>query len=149
MDIQSSGALLKVLNLVAMADGHISAEEESLLELLTTQYKLQAKIIAWQDDLDQPTSILSLALKISSEYHQLAYKTAIMVASISRADGEDDFVCTEEQKLLSNLAAAFELSLEQIEAIRHQAVQELKKQPNLWEVLYSCFGSQFENPGLL
>jgi tellurite resistance protein len=47
MDIQSSGALLKVLNLVAMADGHISAEEESLLELLTTQYKLQAKIIAW------------------------------------------------------------------------------------------------------
>ena len=145
MDIQSSGALLKVLNLVAMADGHISAEEENLLELLTTQHKLQSKIISWQDDLDQPTNINSLASKIASEHHQLAYKTAIMVASISRADGEDEFVCTEEHQLLNNLAATLELSLEQIEAIRHQAAQELSKQPNLWEVLYSCFGSQFQN----
>ena len=149
MDIQTSGALLKILNLVAMADGQISLEEENLLESLVKQHKLQAKIISWQDDLRQPTSINALALKIDNEHRQLAYKTATMVAYISRAENDDKFVSLEENDLLSNLALALELSSEQIEECRHQAAQELNKQPNLWQVLYSCFGSQFQQPGFV
>lgn len=149
MDIQSSGALLKILNLVAMADGQISVEEENLLESLAKQHKLQAKIISLQDDLRQPTSINALALKIANEHHQLAYKTATMVACISRSENDDEFVSLEENDLLSNLAVALELSSEQIEESRHQAAQELNKQPNLWQVLYSCFGSQFQQPGFV
>lgn len=146
MDIQSSGALLRILNLVAIADGHLSPEEEHLLDSLASQHKLQARIISWQDDLDQPNSIRALALKIASEHHELAYKTATMVANIARAGGEDDFVCAEEDQLLNDMADALQLTPEQIEAIRRQAAQELNKHPNLWQVLYACFGSQFEPP---
>lgn len=149
MDIQSSGALLRILNLVAIADGHLAPEEENLLDSLASQYKLQAKIISWQDDLDQPSDIRALALKIASEHHELAYKTATMVANISRARGEDDFVCAQEEQLLNDMAAALQLAPEQIETIRRQADQELNKHPNLWQVLYACFGSQFEPPILI
>jgi tellurite resistance protein len=146
MDIQSSGALLRILNLVAIADGHLSPEEENLLDSLVRQHKLQAKIISWQDDLDQPASIRALALKIASEHHELAYRTATMVASISRAQGDDDFVCAEEEQLLKDLAATLQLTAEQIEALQREAARELNQHPNLWQVLYACFGSQFERP---
>ena len=48
MDLQSAGVILRILNLVALADGGVSLEEENLLDSLSKQYKLQAKIINWE-----------------------------------------------------------------------------------------------------
>lgn len=149
MDIRSSGALLKILNLVAMADGHLSLEEEHLLDSLAKQHKLQAKIIAWEDELENPNSITCLAQVISSEYHQVAIKTSFMVASIARADQEDDYICQAEEVLLSELVGALSLPPEDVEKAKQDAASELNKQPSLWQVLYACFGSQFERPLLI
>ena len=45
MDLQSAGVILRILNLIAHADGGVSLEEEGLLDSLSKQYKLQAKNI--------------------------------------------------------------------------------------------------------
>jgi tellurite resistance protein len=149
MDSKSSGAILKILNLIAMADGHLSLEEEHLLESLAKQHKLQAKMISWEDDLENPRNVTCLAQVIASEHHQVAMKTAFMVASISRGEQEDEYICEAEQELLVELAGALSLSAEAVEKANQDALHELSKQPTLWQVLYACFGSQFERPLLV
>lgn len=149
MDTKSSGAILKILNLVALADGHLSPEEEHLLESLVNQHKLQAKMISWEDGLENPHSVTCLAQVIASEYHQMAMKTAFMVASISRGEQEDDYICDAEKQLLDELAGALGLAAEDVERAKQDALGEVSKQPTLWQVLYACFGSQFERPLLI
>lgn len=146
MDVRSSGAILKILNLVAMADGNLAPEEENLLDSLADQYKLQAKLISWEDELNDPTDITELAQKISADHHELAMKTAIMVARVARGRGEDTYVTPEEDALLAALAAALALPPETMEQVRQQAAMALEKQPTLWQVLYGCFGSRFHMP---
>jgi len=57
MNLQSAGVILRILNLVALADGGVSLEEETLLDSLSKQYKLQAKIINWEAQLSDPACI--------------------------------------------------------------------------------------------
>jgi hypothetical protein len=85
MDLQSSGALLRILNLVALADGVCSTEEAHLLESLAKQHKLQSAMLSWQDGLCDSTDVAELARHIAAEHHFLTIKTATMVASISRS----------------------------------------------------------------
>ena len=83
MDLQSAGVILRLLNLVALADGGVSLEEESLLESLSEQYKLQAKFVTWEDQVSDPSSIEELAVLVNPDQRELAMKTALMVASAS------------------------------------------------------------------
>jgi hypothetical protein len=64
---QSAGVILRILNLVALADGGVSLEEENLLDSLSKEYKLQAKIINWKDQLSDPACIEELAALINPE----------------------------------------------------------------------------------
>lgn len=146
MDLQSSGALLRLLNLVAMADGTCSPEEEHLLDSLSKQYKLQARMLSWMDDMHDPSDITELAQKIAAEHHRLTIKTATMVANISRRRDDDAFISPEEDQLLRQLSAALSLTPAELSEARQEAEKQLRKQPSLWQILYHCFGSQFERP---
>lgn len=146
MDLQSSGALLRILNLVAMADGECSAEEEHLLDSLSKQYKLQARMLSWMDEMNDPNDITELAGKIDAEHHRLAIRTATMVANISRRRDDDTFISPEEDQLLTQLTAALSLTPDELNQARQEAEQQLRQHPNLWQILYHCFGSQFERP---
>ena len=143
MDLQSSGALLRILNLVAMADGECSAEEEHLLESLTKQHNLQATMLSWQDGLDDPTDVTELARHIAAEHHFLTIKTATMVASISKTRQDNHFINPEEDQLLTQLGAALSLTPERMAEARRNAEEQLSAHPTLWQVLYACFGTQF------
>jgi uncharacterized membrane protein YebE (DUF533 family) len=143
MDLQSSGALLMILNLVATADGECSAEEEHLLESLTKQHKLQATMLSWQDGLSDPTDVAELARHIAPEHHFLTIKTATMVASISRSRQDNSFINPEEDQLLTQLGSALSLAPVDIAKARHEAEEQICAQPTLWQVLYACFGTQF------
>jgi len=147
VDLQSAGVILRLLNLVALADGGVSLEEESLLESLSEQYKLQAKFVTWEDQVSDPSSIEELAVLVNPDQRELAMKTAVMVASASRQPQDDAFICDEENAILNRLAHGLGLSPEQRSAIEADAAQALEKQPNLWQVLYSVFGHQFNWPG--
>jgi hypothetical protein len=149
MDLQSSGALLRILNLVAMADGECSPDEEHLLASLTKQHKLQAQTLAWLDDLGNANDVAALAAKIAPEYHPLTMKTATMVASISRRRNENSFINPQEDDLLRALGAALSLTTEAMAKARDDAEEQLCQQPSLWQVLNACFGSQFERPILI
>lgn len=146
MDLQSSGALLRLLNLVAMADGTCSPEEEHLLDSLSKQYKLQARMLSWMDDMHDPSDITELAQKIAAEHHRLTIKTATMVANISRRHDDDAFISPEEDQLLRQLSAALSLTPAELSEARQEAEEQLRQQPSLWQILYHCFGSQFERP---
>ena len=148
MDLQSAGVILRILNLVALADGGVSLEEENLLDSLSKQYKLQAKIINWEDKLPDPTCIEELAVLINPEQRELAMKTAVMVASVSRHQQDDEFICEQESAMLLRLATGLELSPDQLQKIESEAAQELEEHPNLWQVLFSLFGNRFDFPVL-
>ena len=146
MDLQSAGVILRILNLVALADGGVSLEEEGLLDSLSKQYKLQAKIINWEDKLSDPSCIEELAALVNSEQRELAMKTAVMVASVSRHQHEDEFICPEESEILARLASGLQISPDQLQTIEIAAAQELEQHPNLWQVLFSLFGNRFDFP---
>lgn len=146
MDLQSSEALLRILNLVAMADGECSPEEENLLESLRKQHKLQSQTIAWQDDIEDSSDVAALAGKIAPEHHLLTYRTAMMVASISKRSEDHFFVNAQEDELLRRLAGALALKPEAMAKAKEEAEEQICRQPSLWQVLHACFGSQFASP---
>lgn len=146
MDIRSSGAILRILNRIALVDGHLSPEEEHLLDSLAQQYKLQAKIVSWEQELADPSRITALASIVAPEHHALLLKTAYMVAGIARDSREDTYIGTEEDALLKELESVLSLTAAERATARQQATAELERQPSLWQVLYACFGSQFEWP---
>ena len=137
---------MRILNLVALADGGVSLEEENLLDSLSKQYKLQAKIINWEDQLSDPACIEELAALINPEQRELAMKTAVMVASVSRHQHEDEFICPKESEILARLASGLQISPDQLQTVETAAAQELEQHPNLWQVLFSLFGNRFDFP---
>jgi len=146
MDAQSAGAILGILNLVALADGQLSLEEEELLDSLSRQHALQADAITAEDRPKSSGSIQALVPLIAPEHRQLTLKTAQMVARVARLRSQDSYVCNEEEALLQELSAALGLP----EADQHRAIaeaeQELEQHPNLWQVLYGCFGASLDWP---
>jgi len=146
MDMRSSGAILRILNQIALADGHLSPEEESLLDSLADQYKLQAKVVSLKQEPADATSLIELVAVVAPEYHSLLLRTACMVAGIARGRREDDYIGSEEKPLLNELESALSLTADDRATARQQAAEELERQPSLWQVLYACFGSQLKRP---
>ena len=75
-------------------------------------------------------------------------KTAVMVASASRQQQDDEFICEQERAILSRLATGLELSPDQLQTIENAAAEEIKEHPNLWQVLFSLFCNRFDFPVL-
>ena len=146
IDLRSAGVILRLLNRVALADGTLSLAEENLLDSLIQQYKLQAKVVSWEDDLEDPGSIDQLAGLIPESLRPLTLRLAVMVASVCRSNQEDHAICLAERELLGQLAQAMGLDPTQQNEIERDAGEALKKQPSLWQVLYGCFSHRFDFP---
>jgi len=71
-------------------------------------------------------------------------KTATMVAGVSRSTQDNSFINPEEDQLLTQLGEALSLTPERIAEARHDAEEQICERPTLWQILYACFGSQFE-----
>jgi uncharacterized membrane protein YebE (DUF533 family) len=146
IDLRSAGVILRLLNRVALADGTLSLAEENLLDSLIQQYRLQAKVVSWEDDLEDPTSLQQLAGLIPEPLRPLTLRLSVMVASVCRDSHEDHVICLAERELLVQLAEALGLDPAQQKQIEADAGEALKKQPSLWQVLYGCFSHRFEFP---
>jgi uncharacterized membrane protein YebE (DUF533 family) len=146
IDLRSAGVILRLLNLIAMADGTLSLSEENLLDSLIKQYRLQAKVVSWEDDLADPGNIEQLANLIPEPLRPLTLRLAVMVASVCRPNHEEHAICVAERELLCQLAKGLDLNPGQQEQIEHEAAEALKKQASLWEVLYGCFSQRFDFP---
>lgn len=146
IDLRSAGIILRLLNLVALADGRLSLAEENLLDSLIQQYKLQAKVLSWEDDLNDPNNPEQLASLIPETLRPLTLRLAVMVAQVCRDTHEDQAICPSERQLLSQLAKALGLDQAQQQQIEHDAGEALNKQASLWQVLYGYFGQRFDFP---
>ena len=141
MDLKTSGILLRILNLVAFSDGSISKDEESLLEVLEDRYRLQNKLLNWENDLEDPNDIHQLAPLITSQEDRLlAAKLAYMVVSVSKNPGDTHDINAAEKSIYRELVEALGLSIDQLNLTEKIAKEEIDEQPHLWKVLYGAFG---------
>ncbi|MCP9804788.1 TerB family tellurite resistance protein [Cyanobium sp. T1G-Tous] len=141
MKPEVSGILLRIIALMALADGSVSPEEENLIRTLIERYSLQNNLSAWDSDLPTSNDIGLLAVAIlTTEERCLALKLAYMVSAVSRNSEEDDSVDAAEAEVYRQLCQSLGLPHETILLLEKEAEAELPTLPNLWEILYREFG---------
>jgi uncharacterized membrane protein YebE (DUF533 family) len=142
VESKTSGILLRILNLMALADGSVSPEEENLLESLLDRYRLHNKLSAWETDLENSNDIPSLAAAITTnEDRCLAVKLAYMVAAVSRNSEDESVINSDERVVYRQLAECLGLPEATIDVLEQEADAELAKHPSLWQILYGAFGN--------
>ena len=127
---------------MAMADGVLAPEEESMLDRLGKAYLQQSELESWDRAFENPMDLEQVARNVAIADRPLAAKLAYMVVSASREDFGFPVNASERQ--------AFDLltqSLELTELQKDQAVQdatrELARQPGFWDILMNTFSNQF------
>jgi uncharacterized membrane protein YebE (DUF533 family) len=139
---KTSGIILRILNLMALADGSVSPEEENLLETLLDRYRLHNKLSSWESDFENSNDVEALAAAIfTNEDRCLAIKLAYMVAAVSKNSEDEAAINSEESKIYRKLIENLGLPQATIEIIEQEADVELAKQPSLWQILYGAFGN--------
>lgn len=66
VDIPLSGAVLRILKLMALADGVVAPEEEAMLEKICNQYLGKMDVSAWDQVFQDPSDLKQVALKWQS-----------------------------------------------------------------------------------
>ena len=142
VDLRSSGALLRVLALMAMADGVLAAEEQSMLEKLGTQYLQQSELESWDQAFQHPMDLKQVAREIDIADRPLTAKLAYMVLCSSREDYGFP-VNTAERQAFDQLIQTLELTEPQKDMAIQDATRELARTPGFWDILMNTFSNQF------
>ena len=110
MKPEVSRILLQIIALMALADGSISPEEETLIRTLLERYSLQRNLSVWDTDFPTSNDIGLLAVAIlTTEERCLALKLAYMVSAVSRNSAEDDSVNAAEAEVYRQLCQSLGL----------------------------------------
>jgi len=133
---------LRILALMAMADGVLAPEEESMLDRLGKAYLQQSELESWDRAFENPMDLEQVARNVAIADRPLAAKLAYMVVSASR----EDFgfpVNAAERQAFDLLAQSLELSELQTDQAVQDATRELASRPGFWDVLVNTFSNQF------
>ena len=142
LDLRSSGAILRLLVLMAMADGVLATEETSMLDRLGSAYLRQSELKSWDRAFEDPMDLEQVARDVAIADRPLAAKLAYMVISATR----EDFgfaVNAAERQAFDHLAEVLELTDIQKDQAIQDATRELARQPGFWDVLSNTFSNQF------
>ena len=142
MDLHSSGAILRILALMAMADGVLTTEEESMLDRLGRDYLRQSELKSWEQAFGNPMDLTQVARGVAIADRPLAAKLAYMVISASR----EDFgfpVNTAERQAFDQLTQALDLTQHQKDQAIQDATRDLARRSGFWDVLINTFSNQF------
>ena len=142
LDLRSSGAILRILVLMAMADGVLASEETAMLERLGRGYLRQSELKSWDRAFENPMDLEQVARNVAIADRPVAAKLAYMVISATR----EDFgfpVNTAERQAFDQLVQALELTELQKDQAIQDATRELARQPGFWDVLMNTFSNQF------
>ena len=126
LDLRSSGAILRILVLIAMADGVLAPEETSMLD---RAYLKQCELEKLESGVSEPNGPLTA-------------KLAYMVISASREDYGFP-VNSAERQAFDQLTQTLELTDLQKDQAIQEATRELARQPGFWEILMNAFSNQF------
>tara|TARA_B100001939_G_scaffold308975_1_gene289997 strand:- start:890 stop:1348 length:459 start_codon:yes stop_codon:yes gene_type:complete len=142
LDLRSSGAILRILVLMAMADGVLAPEEKSMLDRLGSAYLKQSELESWDQAFQNPLDLEHVAREISITDRPLAAKLAYMVISASREDYGFP-VNSAERQAFEQLIQTLELTDLQKDQAIQEATRELARQPGFWDILINTFSNQF------
>lgn len=142
VDLRSSGALLRTLVLMAMADGVLATEERSMLDRLSKEYLKLSEIKSWDEAFHNPSDLQQIAQEIAVSDRPLAAKLAYMVISSSREDYGFP-VNSAERKAFDQLINVLELTELQKDQAIQAATHELARKPGFWDILMNTFSNQF------
>ena len=142
MDIRSSGAILRILVLMAMADGVLAPEEKSMLDRLGSAYLKQSELESWDQAFQNPMDLEHVAREISIADRPVTAKLAYMVISASREDYGFP-VNSAERQAFEQLIRTLELTDPQKDQAIQEATRELARQPGFWDILINTFSNQF------
>lgn len=142
LDLRSSGAILLILVLMAMADGVLAPEEKSMLDRLGSAYLKQSELERWDQAFENPMDLKHVAGEISIADRPLAARLAYMVISASREDYGFP-VNSAERQAFERLIRTLELTDLQKDQAIQEATRELAHQPGFWDILMNTFSNQF------
>jgi len=142
LDLRSSGAILRILVLMAMADGVLAPEEKSMLDRLGSAYLKQSELERWDQAFENPMDLKHVAGEISIADRPLAARLAYMVISASREDYGFP-VNSAERQAFERLIRTLELTDLQKDQAIQEATRELAHQPGFWDILMNTFSNQF------
>ena len=142
MDLRSSGAILRILVLMAMADGVLAPEEKSMLDRLGSAYLKQSELESWDQAFQNPMDLEHVAREISIADRPVTAKLAYMVISASREDYGFP-VNSAERQAFEQLIRTLELTEPQKDQAIQEATRELARQPGFWDILINTFSNQF------
>ena len=128
LDVRSSGAVLRMLALMAMADGVLATEEQVMLDRLGKQYLKQSELESWDQAFPNPMDLRQVAKDIAITDRPLAAKLAYMVLSSSRED-YGFAVNPAERQAFDHLAKNLELTELQKDQAIEEATRELTANP--------------------
>ena len=141
MDLRSSGAILRILVLMAMADGVLAPEEKSMLDRLGSAYLKQSELESWDQAFQNPMDLEHVAREISIADRPVTAKLAYMVISASREDYGFP-VNSAERQAFEQLIRTLELTDPQKDQAIQEATRELARQPGFWDILINTFSNQ-------
>ena len=127
---------------MAMADGVLASEEQSMLDRLGSAYLKQSELESWDQAFQNPLDLEHVAREISITDRPLAAKLAYMVISASREDYGFP-VNSAERQAFEQLIQTLELTDLQKDQAIQEATRELARQPGFWDILINTFSNQF------
>lgn len=140
MDFHTAGAVIQILKLMALSDGHVASEEEKLLESLSKRYLKAASITSWTAAFDHPNDLDALAREIPEAHKATTAKLAYMVIAGSR-DAYQFAVNSDERKAFDQLCDRLGLDQNMRDELANEAKNELAQSPGLWQIFSSNFSS--------
>jgi len=127
---------------MAMADGVLASEEQSMLDRLGSAYLKQSELESWDQAFQNPLDLEHVAREISITDRPLAAKLAYMVISASREDYGFP-VNSAERQAFEQFIRMLELTDLQKDQAIQEATRELARQPGFWGILMNTFSNQF------
>tara|TARA_B100002051_G_C16727087_1_gene635970 strand:+ start:24 stop:533 length:510 start_codon:yes stop_codon:yes gene_type:complete len=133
MQTNSQAILLRIAELVAMSDGSISSQEESLIRDLPK--RLGISVQADHQDPDR-TSLKTLAGQLVNHGDRCtAARIACLVAGVSRNPKDQQDINSDERMAYRELVSELHLSEEELQEIEWSAKEELKQGKPLLELI--------------
>ena len=146
MSITTDVAMLRVLALIANADGSVAPEEQQMLQRICGEDLQLERSDAWRDALTSAMDLKTAATSIPLEKRSLVLKLAYLV--ISACGTERGFPINPAELYAFNaLVNHLELSEDQKELAVTAATHELRAGSGLWVRLQSHFSKHFGNNG--
>ena len=138
LDIPLSGAVLRILQLMALADGIVAPEEEVMLEKICNQYFNKMDVSSWDQIFEDPSDLKQLAAEVAISDRPLTAQLAYMVLSACR-EAYSFPVNTAERRIFDQLTECLELSDHQKNEAILAATREITRAPGFWEILCANF----------